>query len=172
MRKKDAGRRVAAQHGFEEYDAPVLETEALYIRKAGEDVTQQLYSMEDRSGRRLSLRPEMTPSLARMVLGRRNALNFRLLNTRFDVVGGVLYFLVVASVVPRCGDAHAVLDATSPVAALAAIWRAVLSAAGDIVAESAVSLTAVGVLFTLCLAFAGSGGVGAAVTREGDMEDA
>ena len=70
----DAWRRVAAQHGFEEYDAPVLETEALYIRKAGEDVTQQLYSMEDRSGRRLSLRPEMTPSLARMVLGRRNAL--------------------------------------------------------------------------------------------------
>ncbi len=70
----DSWRRVAAQHGFEEYDAPVLETEDLYIRKAGEDVTQQLYSMEDRSGRRLSLRPEMTPSLARMVLGRRNAL--------------------------------------------------------------------------------------------------
>jgi len=69
-----AWRRVAAQHGFEEYDAPVLESEELYIRKAGEDVTQQLYSMEDRSGRRLALRPEMTPSLARMVLGRRNAL--------------------------------------------------------------------------------------------------
>jgi len=67
-------RRVAAQHGFEEYDAPVLETEDLYIRKAGEDVTQQLYSLEDRSGRRLSLRPEMTPSLARMVLAKRNAL--------------------------------------------------------------------------------------------------
>jgi len=67
-------REVAALHGFEEYDAPVLESEELYIRKAGEDVTQQLYSMEDRSGRRLSLRPEMTPSLARMVLGRRNAL--------------------------------------------------------------------------------------------------
>ena len=69
-----AWRRTAAQHGFEEYDAPVLESEELYIRKAGEDVTQQLYSMEDRSGRRLALRPEMTPSLARMVLGKRNAL--------------------------------------------------------------------------------------------------
>merc|ERR1719182_1273312 len=67
-------RRVAALHGFEEYDAPVLETEDLYIRKAGEDVTQQLYSLEDRSGRQLCLRPEMTPSLARMVLSRRNTL--------------------------------------------------------------------------------------------------
>ena len=67
-------RETAAAHGFEEYDAPVLETEDLYIRKAGEDVTQQLYSLEDRSGRRLALRPEMTPSLARMVLGRKSAL--------------------------------------------------------------------------------------------------
>ena len=67
-------RQVATSHGFEEYDAPVLETEDLYIRKAGEDVTQQLYSLQDRSGRRLSLRPEMTPSLARMVLGRKGAL--------------------------------------------------------------------------------------------------
>merc|ERR1719171_2467223 len=67
-------RQVATAHGFDEYDAPVLENEDLYIRKAGEDVTQQLYSLEDRSGRRLSLRPEMTPSLARMVLGKRNAL--------------------------------------------------------------------------------------------------
>eukprot|EP00308_Calcidiscus_leptoporus_P004298 CAMPEP_0119362786 /NCGR_PEP_ID=MMETSP1334-20130426/9732_1 /TAXON_ID=127549 /ORGANISM="Calcidiscus leptoporus, Strain RCC1130" /LENGTH=484 /DNA_ID=CAMNT_0007378039 /DNA_START=73 /DNA_END=1527 /DNA_ORIENTATION=+ len=67
-------RRVAALHGFEEYDAPVLENEELYIRKAGEDVSQQLYNMEDRSGRRLSLRPEMTPSLARMVLAKRNAM--------------------------------------------------------------------------------------------------
>jgi histidyl-tRNA synthetase len=67
-------RHTATSHGFTEYDAPVLESEELYIRKAGEDVTQQLYSMEDRSGRRLSLRPEMTPSLARMVLAKRNAL--------------------------------------------------------------------------------------------------
>lgn len=70
----DQWRTVAAQHGFEEYDAPVLETEELYVRKAGEDVTNQLYSLEDRSGRRLALRPEMTPSLARMVLARKGAL--------------------------------------------------------------------------------------------------
>lgn len=67
-------RRVAALHGFEEYDAPVLENEELYVRKAGEDVSAQLYNMEDRSGRRLSLRPEMTPSLARMVLAKRNTM--------------------------------------------------------------------------------------------------
>jgi len=67
-------RETSQLHGFEEYDSPVLECEDLYIRKAGEDVTQQLYSMEDRSGRRLSLRPEMTPSLARMVLGKAGSL--------------------------------------------------------------------------------------------------
>jgi len=67
-------RQTAALYGFEEYDAPVLESEELYVRKAGEDVTQQLYSMEDRSGRRLALRPEMTPSLARMVLAKAGSL--------------------------------------------------------------------------------------------------
>lgn len=61
--------------GFEEYDAPVVETEALFIRKAGEEVTQQLYNFEDKGGRRLSLRPEMTPSLARMVLAKGTALS-------------------------------------------------------------------------------------------------
>jgi len=60
-------RNVAKQFGFEEYDAPILESEELYIRKAGEEVTQQLFNFEDKGGRRLSLRPEMTPSLARMV---------------------------------------------------------------------------------------------------------
>lgn len=67
-------RATAAQHGFEEYDAPVLENEALYVRKAGEEVTQQLYNFEDKGGRRVALRPEMTPSLARMVMARRNGL--------------------------------------------------------------------------------------------------
>jgi histidyl-tRNA synthetase len=47
------------RYGFEEYDAPVLESEELYIRKAGEEVTQQLYNFEDKGGRRLSLRPEV-----------------------------------------------------------------------------------------------------------------
>ena len=67
-------RQVAREHGFEEYDAPVLESEALYVRKAGEEVTEQLYNFEDKGGRRVALRPEMTPSLARMVMAKRNGL--------------------------------------------------------------------------------------------------
>ncbi len=65
---------VASQFGFEEYDAPILESEDLYIRKSGEEVSQQLYSFKDKGGRRVALRPEMTPSLARMVMARRNGL--------------------------------------------------------------------------------------------------
>ncbi len=67
-------RQIAQEHGFEEYDAPVLESEALYVRKAGEEVTEQLYNFEDKGNRRVALRPEMTPSLARMVMAKRNGL--------------------------------------------------------------------------------------------------
>eukprot|EP01035_Chromulina_nebulosa_P018029 gene18029-23670_t len=69
-------RSVASLYGFEEYDAPVVENEALFIRKAGDEVTQQLYNFVDKGDRRLSLRPEMTPSLARMVLGKGGALSY------------------------------------------------------------------------------------------------
>jgi histidyl-tRNA synthetase len=71
-------RQTAAKYGFEEYDAPVVEHADLYVRKAGEEVTQQLYDFKDKSDRHLSLRPEMTPSLARMVLARRGSLVFPL----------------------------------------------------------------------------------------------
>ena len=64
----------ARSHGFEEYDAPVLETEELYTRKSGEEITQQLYNFEDKGGRKVALRPEMTPSLARMVMAKAGAL--------------------------------------------------------------------------------------------------
>jgi len=64
----------ARLHGFEEYDSPILESEELYTRKQGEEITAQLYSFEDKGGRRVTLRPEMTPSLARMVLERATAL--------------------------------------------------------------------------------------------------
>jgi histidyl-tRNA synthetase len=71
-------RETARSFGFEEYDACVLEHEELYVRKAGDEITEQLYNFEDKSGRRLSLRPEMTPSLARMILQRKSALTFPL----------------------------------------------------------------------------------------------
>ena len=61
-------------HGFEEYDAPVLEHEDLYTRKQGEEITQQLYNFQDKGDRKVSLRPEMTPSLARMVMARAGSL--------------------------------------------------------------------------------------------------
>ena len=61
-------RAVAQLYGFEEYDAPVVESAGLYTRKAGEEIVQQLYTFTDKGGRALALRPEMTPSLARMVL--------------------------------------------------------------------------------------------------------
>jgi histidyl-tRNA synthetase len=67
-------RDVARLFAFEEYDAPVVETEELYIRKAGEEIVQQLYTFADKGGRRLALRGEMTPSLARMVLQRGGSL--------------------------------------------------------------------------------------------------
>lgn len=54
--------------GFEEVDFPVLESEALFIRKAGEEIRDQLYCFEDRGNRRVALRPELTPSLARLVI--------------------------------------------------------------------------------------------------------
>ena len=64
----------ARAHGFSEYDSPVLESEELYTRKAGEEIVGQLYNFEDKGGRRVALRPEMTPSLARMVMARAGAL--------------------------------------------------------------------------------------------------
>jgi histidyl-tRNA synthetase len=71
-------RETARQFGFEEYDACVLEHEELYVRKAGDEITEQLYNFDDKSGRKLALRPEMTPSLARLLLARKNALTFPL----------------------------------------------------------------------------------------------
>ena len=70
----DQWRDVARRFSFLEYDAPVLESEALYTRKAGEEVTQQLYNFVDKGDRAVALRPEMTPSLARMVMAKKGGL--------------------------------------------------------------------------------------------------
>lgn len=59
---------VSRAFGFEQIDFPVLESEELYTRKAGEEITEQLYCFEDKGGRRVTLRPELTPSLARLAL--------------------------------------------------------------------------------------------------------
>ena len=67
-------RAVAARYGFEEYDGPPLEPLDLYTQKSGAEIVGQLYSFEDKGGRQVSLRPEMTPTLARMVAARANGL--------------------------------------------------------------------------------------------------
>jgi histidyl-tRNA synthetase len=70
----DAWRRVSFRNGFLEYDGPVMEHLDLYRAKSGEEIVSQLYSFNDRGGRELALRPEITPTLARMVNARINAL--------------------------------------------------------------------------------------------------
>src|SRR5213078_2652021 len=60
-------REVARRYGFHEYDGPPLEPLELYTDKSGEEIVQQLYAFEDKGGRKVALRPEMTPTLARMV---------------------------------------------------------------------------------------------------------
>lgn len=74
----DQWRAVSKTYGFSEYDAPVLESEDLYTRKAGEEVTQQLYNFVDKGDRPVALRPEMTPSLARMVMAKKGGLTLPL----------------------------------------------------------------------------------------------
>ncbi len=67
-------RSVAQRFGFQEYDGPPLEPLELYTRKSGEEIVGQLYNFEDKGGRAVALRPEMTPTVARMVAARANAL--------------------------------------------------------------------------------------------------
>lgn len=67
-------RTVATRYGFEEYDGPPLEPLDLYTQKSGAELVGQLYHFRDRGDREVALRPEMTPTLARMVAARAPAL--------------------------------------------------------------------------------------------------
>ncbi len=60
-------RTVATRYGFEEYDGPPLEPLDLYTAKSGDEIVAQLYNFTDKGDRQIALRPEMTPTLARMV---------------------------------------------------------------------------------------------------------
>jgi len=74
----DAWNTAALRFGFDEYDSCVVETLEILKRKAGEDITKQIYTFRDKGGRELALRPEITPTLARMVASRYGSLNFPL----------------------------------------------------------------------------------------------
>ena len=67
-------RDIARKYGFVEYDGPPLEPLDLYTRKSGDEIVGQLYTFTDKGGREVALRPEMTPTLARMVAAKANAL--------------------------------------------------------------------------------------------------
>jgi len=70
----DAWRRVSLRNGFEEYEAPIFEYLDLFTAKSGDEIVSQLFSLEDRGGRKLAVRPEITPTLARMINAKINSL--------------------------------------------------------------------------------------------------
>ena len=70
----EAWRRVSRRYGFVEYDGPPLEALDLYVEKSGQEIVSQLYSFTDKGDREVSLRPEMTPSLARILAERSRSL--------------------------------------------------------------------------------------------------
>lgn len=72
-------RQAVESYGYQEYDAPILESFELYAAKSGEEiVNEQLYAFEDKKGRKVAIRPEMTPSVSRMVAARRQELAYPL----------------------------------------------------------------------------------------------
>jgi len=70
----DGWKKVALRNGFEEYDGPIFEHLTMYQVKSGQEIVEQLFSLQDRGGRELAIRPEITPTLARMVNQQINAL--------------------------------------------------------------------------------------------------
>ncbi|HZJ39210.1 MAG TPA: histidine--tRNA ligase [Chthoniobacterales bacterium] len=66
----DRWREVARRYGFVEYDGPLLEELDLYKKKSGDEIVKQLYEFTDKGGRMVALRPEMTPTLARIIAAR------------------------------------------------------------------------------------------------------
>ena len=63
----DKWRETARRYGFREYDGPPLESLELFTAKSGDEIVGQLYNFKDKGDREIALRPEMTPTLARMI---------------------------------------------------------------------------------------------------------
>ncbi len=70
----DTWRRIVRRYAFMEYDGPPLEPLELYTQKSGDEIVGQLYAFDDKGGRSVAMRPEMTPTFARMVAARAQAL--------------------------------------------------------------------------------------------------
>lgn len=71
---EDVWRKVSLAAGFEEVDGPIFESLELYVQKSGDEIVSQLYNFADKGGREIALRPEFTPTLARMVVARQATL--------------------------------------------------------------------------------------------------
>ncbi|MEI6237748.1 MAG: histidine--tRNA ligase [Candidatus Saccharibacteria bacterium] len=70
-------REVAKSFGYVEYNAPIIEPIELYLSKTSEEIiNEQTYAFEDRGGRKVTLRPEMTPTVSRMIAGKRQELAY------------------------------------------------------------------------------------------------
>ena len=63
----------AARYGFREISTPALEETRMYVEKSGEEIVEDLYSFEDQGGRDVALTPELTPTVARMVVEKQQA---------------------------------------------------------------------------------------------------
>jgi histidyl-tRNA synthetase len=75
----DTWRKTMISLGFDEYDASIIENAEIYLVKSGEELgSKQLYSFIDKGERKIALRPEMTPSLARMVAAKVQNLRYPL----------------------------------------------------------------------------------------------
>ncbi len=70
----DGWKKASIRNGFEEYDGPIFEYLQMYQVKSGDEIVEQLFSFKDRGDRDLAIRPEITPTLARMVNQKINAL--------------------------------------------------------------------------------------------------
>jgi len=70
----DGWKNASLRNGFEEYDGPIFEYLKMYQVKSGDEIVEQLFNFTDRGGRHLAIRPEITPTLARMVNQQINAL--------------------------------------------------------------------------------------------------
>ena len=73
----DKWRRVCERYGYQAYDAPILERTELYLMKGSQEIVdEQTYTFEDRGGRSVTIRTEMTPTVSRMVAARRQELSY------------------------------------------------------------------------------------------------
>jgi histidyl-tRNA synthetase len=71
----DALEATARRYGFREVGTPALESTEMYVDKSGEEIVEELYSFEDQGGRRVALTPELTPTVARMVVAKQQELS-------------------------------------------------------------------------------------------------